>query len=42
MLEWELGKRGMVLDGLSDHDFEPVEEIHEGIDCEHGEELLPD
>jgi hypothetical protein len=41
-IEWELGKRGMVQDGLSDHDLEPVEEIWEGIDCEHDEELLPD
>jgi hypothetical protein len=26
-LEWELGKQVMVLDGPSDHDLEPVEEI---------------
>ena len=40
-LEWKLGRRGMVLDGLSDHDLEPVEEIWKGIDCEHDEGLLP-
>jgi hypothetical protein len=41
-VEWERSKRGMVQDGLSDHDLEPVEEIHEGIDSEHDEGLLPD
>jgi hypothetical protein len=34
-LEWEFGKQVVVLDGLSDHDLEPVEEIWEGIDYEH-------
>jgi hypothetical protein len=27
VVEWELGKQGMVLDGMSDHYSEPVEEI---------------
>jgi hypothetical protein len=31
-LEWEFGKQLVVLDGLSDHDLEPMEEIWEGID----------
>jgi hypothetical protein len=39
-LEWELSKHGMVLDGPSDHDLEPVEEIREGIDSKHDEKLL--
>jgi hypothetical protein len=38
-LECELGKQGMALDGLSDHEFEPVEEIWE---CEHDEGLFLD
>ena len=29
-------------DGWSDYDLEPVEEIQEGIDCEHDEGLFPD
>ena len=41
VLEWELGKHGMVLDGPSNHDLELAEEIREGIDCEHDEKLLP-
>jgi hypothetical protein len=39
-LEWEFGKQVVVLDGLSDHDVEPVEEMREGIDCEHDEGFL--
>jgi hypothetical protein len=40
-LEWELGKQ-MTLAEPSVHDWEPSEGIHEGIDCEHDEELLLD
>ena len=41
-LEWGLGKQMLTLAEPSDHDWEPLEGILKGIDCEHDVKLLLD
>ena len=41
-LEWELGKQMLMLAEPNVHDWELLEGIWKGIDCEHDEELLFD
>ena len=39
-LEWGLGKQMLMLVEPSDHDWEQLEEIREGVDCKHDANLL--
>ena len=41
-LEWGLGKQMLMLAKPNNHDWEPLEGILEGIDCEQDAKLLVD